>query len=122
MLRRPGGLVLNGSKRVARIEASERGYSGLAGWSILANARGIALSLKQLHHRPDDRQARQIDVLALGFQPLHQFLLACICSSASTAIILPSSACRSCLCSGFSAVKLAKSCEADAVGQCRHRL
>ena len=42
--RRPGGLVLNGSEKVARIEASERGYSGLAGWSILANARGIALT------------------------------------------------------------------------------
>ena len=31
--------------------------------------RGSQISLEQLHHRADDRQARDVDLLALGFEP-----------------------------------------------------
>ena len=40
-----------------------------------ARGRGAEIGLEQLHHRPDDRQARNVDLLALGFQPADQILL-----------------------------------------------
>ena len=36
-----------------------------------ARGLGAEIGLEQLHHRPDDRQARNIDLLALGFQQLY---------------------------------------------------
>ena len=32
-------------------------------------SRGSEIGLEQLHHRTDDRQARDVDLLALGFEP-----------------------------------------------------
>jgi hypothetical protein len=40
-----------------------------------ACSSGAKIRLEQLHHRADDRQARNIHLLAFGFQPLHQILL-----------------------------------------------
>ena len=36
---------------------------------------GAEISLEQMHDRPDDRQARNVDPLALGLQPGNQILL-----------------------------------------------
>ena len=47
-------------ERVLRADASRSG--------------GAEIGLKQLHHRTDDRQARNVHLLALGFQPRHQIL------------------------------------------------
>ena len=39
-----------------------------------SRGRRTQIGLEQLHHRADDRQARDIDLLALAFQPKHQIL------------------------------------------------
>jgi hypothetical protein len=40
-----------------------------------SGGRGPEIGLERLHHRTDDRQARDVDLLALGFQPDDQVLV-----------------------------------------------